>query len=608
MAQADKVPLGQVLVEKGFVEPAVVDTALDMQKRSGSRLGTVLVGEGKINFHHLHTALADQQHLPFVDLQETPCDPALLEAVDRERYGQLVALPWKKEGKTIIVAVSDMSTDVLAWAKQKYGTVEFVMTSPRDVFWTLQEQFSKEDDKAAREALWENTPEQSAKIVFSRPDLWNVFVVSGVLLTALLFFTHALAAVFVVVNLFYFCTLLFKLGIFVAGVAHEKQQKAAEHPAPVKESVLPIYTLLVPMFKEHAHTVAQLVTAIRKLDYPKSKLDVKLIVENGDEETIAHIKALAPENYFEIVRVPFSYPQTKPKACNYALLFAKGRYVTIYDAEDIPAPDQLKRVVECFSAAPPEVVCVQCKLNYYNRRENLLTRLFALEYSAWFDFMIPGLQAFDLPMPLGGTSNHFPTHILRELFAWDPYNVTEDADLGIRLAQKGYRTQVLDSLTLEEAPVTLGNWLRQRSRWIKGYIQTYIVHMRDTSRLFRKLGVKRFFGFQLFVGAPSLVYTTLPIMILISLVALVHAPFLPEGIVQLAVINFFFSVLLHIGFAVAVMAKHSWWKMAPYCLAFPFYWLLHSIASFKSVAQLITRPHFWEKTEHGVSKVNPHAP
>jgi len=234
--------------------------------------------------------------------------------------------------------------------------------------------------------------------------------------------------------------------------------------------------------------------SLRNIDYPLSKLDIKLILEDDDEETIAAAKNLNLESMFEIIRVPVSLPKTKPKACNYALNFARGELVTIYDAEDKPERDQLKKAVIAFRKAPKNTAVIQARLNYFNANENWLTRMFTLEYSLWFDFYLPALEALKIPIPLGGTSNHFKLRILKDVNAWDPYNVTEDADLGVRLTQLNYRVGVVNSTTYEEATNRFGNWIRQRSRWIKGYMQTYLVHMRHPVRLYRSLGHVGFWG------------------------------------------------------------------------------------------------------------------
>jgi cellulose synthase/poly-beta-1,6-N-acetylglucosamine synthase-like glycosyltransferase len=246
----------------------------------------------------------------------------------------------------------------------------------------------------------------------------------------------------------------------------------------LKDSDLPIYTILCPLYKE-AHVIPQFVEAISALDWPKDKLEVMLLLEEDDTGSIAAVKKMSLPAYVKVVVVPHSFPKTKPKACNYGLSHATGEYLVIYDAEDIPDPLQLKKAYLAFQSAPNDVLCLQAKLNYFNPNQNLLTRFFTAEYSLWFDVTLTGLQSLQTTIPLGGTSNHFRTKDLLTLQGWDPFNVTEDADLGMRLFKAGYKTAIIDSTTLEEANSKVKNWIRQRSRWIKGYMQTYLVHNRE---------------------------------------------------------------------------------------------------------------------------------
>ncbi|MEI3001403.1 MAG: glycosyltransferase family 2 protein [Victivallis sp.] len=199
--------------------------------------------------------------------------------------------------------------------------------------------------------------------------------------------------------------------------------------------------------------------------------------------------------YCRVLTVPDAPPKTKPRACNYGLSQAKGVFSVIYDAEDAPEPDQLKKACIAFRRDPEKrVLCVQGKLNYFNSRHNLLTRLFTVEYSTYFDLTLPGYQLFNLPLPLGGTNNHFRTDILRKIGGWDPFNVTEDCDLGLRIYEYGYKTRLINSTTYEEANSQVWNWMRQRSRWVKGFIQTHLVHYRNPFRTMKRLGVYGAFG------------------------------------------------------------------------------------------------------------------
>jgi cellulose synthase/poly-beta-1,6-N-acetylglucosamine synthase-like glycosyltransferase len=260
--------------------------------------------------------------------------------------------------------------------------------------------------------------------------------------------------------------------------------------------------VLVPVFKE-ANIVPQLVGNLGKIDYPADKLEVLVLIEEEDHLTRdAYLGSNPPPN-FHILTIPKGTPQTKPRACNVGLYFASGEYLVIFDAEDAPDPDQLKKCVVAFRRGGAKTVCVQAALNYFNADENALTRMFTLEYNYWFDYMLAGLDAADLPIPLGGTSNHFRTEALIELGGWDPYNVTEDADLGIRASAMGFRVGVVNSTTMEEANTSIPNFIRQRSRWIKGYMQTSLVHARRPLALIREVGLRRFASFALLIaGTP----------------------------------------------------------------------------------------------------------
>ena len=304
---------------------------------------------------------------------------------------------------------------------------------------------------------------------------------------------------------FYLGNFVFK-GLLVAvggGRSTERDVSIEIAARALRDDELPVFTVLVPMFRE-PQMLPRLAESLRALDYPLGKLDIKLVLEAEDEETIAVAQTLGLEGVFEVIRVPPSQPQTKPKACNFALRFARGEYLVIYDAEDRPEPDQLRKVVETFRRAPPNTACLQCRLSYYNASENWLTRMFTLDYALWFDLVLPGLERLGIPIPLGGTSNHFKIDVLRELHAWDPFNVTEDADLGIRLTQKGYRVGVVDSTTFEEASCRAGQWIRQRTRWIKGYMQTFLVHTRRPIRCCAPPGRSGFLGFVFFIGGTVL--------------------------------------------------------------------------------------------------------
>jgi hypothetical protein len=237
----------------------------------------------------------------------------------------------------------------------------------------------------------------------------------------------------------------------------------------IPDRSLPIYTIIAPLRGEAA-VVANLITALKRIDYPPEKLDIKLVLEEDDRETRAAVARIGVGAPFEIIAPSRSGPRTKPKALASALPFARGSFVVVFDAEDEPEPDQLRKALAAFAGGPPELACVQARLAIDNANDGWLSRHFAAEYAGQFDVFLPAIANLRLPLPLGGTSNHFRTDVLRKVGGWDPFNVTEDADLGMRLARFGYRTSVIDSTTWEEAPVALAQWLRQRTRWFKGWL------------------------------------------------------------------------------------------------------------------------------------------
>ncbi|AAM39994.1 conserved hypothetical protein [Xanthomonas campestris pv. campestris str. 8004] len=435
-----------------------------------------------------------------------------------------------------------------------------------------------------------------------------MWAIAAVLVAAIAAFPIiTLITINVLVALGFLATFGLKLLLVWFGSRHRIDIKVTEDEvAALRDDDLPVYTVLVPMYKE-PEVLPILANALRKLDYPISKLDVKLVLEADDFDTIEAAKKLGLEAFFEIIRVPPSQPKTKPKACNYALHFARGELLTIYDAEDKPEPDQLKRVVAAFRKAEKDVVCIQARLNYYNADENWLTRMFTLEYTLWFDFYLPALEYLRIPIPLGGTSNHFRLDVLRQVRAWDPYNVTEDADLGVRLIQNGYRVNVVNSTTFEEANVSIPNWIRQRSRWLKGYMQTWLVHMRDPVHLYRSTGFKGFWGFQFFIGGNFFIALGVPVMWTLCLISMLSGARIfdatfPPWLATISLVNLLLANAFFIYVTLVAAFKRDYFKLAPYALTVPFYWLLQSIAAYKGLWQLIRNPFYWEKTTHGISK------
>lgn len=614
-ASPPSVRIGELLLRRGLLAPEALEAGLVRQRILGDALGGVLASEGRVRPRDLYETLAEQQGLPFADLLGAPPDPALMRRGDADACLRHGCVPWKEEEGALVMACirADMDEVAQAFIRRlaRERPVKIALTTPRDVQRSVESAFGGTLDKRAREYLLRAAPHYSLRHVSGGRKGWAavVAVLVSCMALCLWFPQTCLTLGLLLCNLFYLATMALKPWLFIAGRTVPPLPTPQMMAALPPERELPVYTVLVPLYRE-AESIPRLIRALRNLDYPATRLDIKLIVEEDDETTLRAIRAAYPPAMFEVLRVPYSLPRTKPKACNYALTFARGEYVTIYDAEDAPQPDQLRKAVAAFSALPNDVVCLQARLNYYNRGENLLTRMFAIEYGGLFDFMLPGLQALGIPIPLGGTSNHLRLRRLRELGEWDPYNVTEDADLGIRLATEGLRTMTFDSLTEEEAPVLVSSWLKQRSRWIKGYMQTWRVAMRRAPVLWARFGPVGFLGFQLFVGAASLVYLLSPLLWVFSaLWALdaVRLSVLPDWAVGVSIGVFAVGVTVQWLLAAAVVAKSGWFgpSMAVATALYPFYWLLHSLASFRALWQIFAAPYHWDKTPHGLSRLIP---
>ncbi len=372
------------------------------------------------------------------------------------------------------------------------------------------------------------------------------------------------------------------------------------------DAELPVYSVLVPL-RDEAHMVPRLVEAMRRIDYPPEKLDIKFIVEDASPLTIAAVKQVVGNTGFELVVVPRARPSTKPKALNYALPLARGEFVVIYDAEDRPEPDQLRRTATRF-IRHPDIGCIQAELVPENAEENALTALFASEYGGQFGIMLPGLVQWGFPMPLGGTSNHFRISLLRRVGGWDAFNVTENADLGLRMARLRIRTATTTARTYEEAPVTASAWFRQRTRWMKGWMQTFLVHNRRPISLLKDLGIVNFLAFEIYVGGMILTPPLHTLYMSAVGVRLMLASLEMPGTDPWSCMEVFTLVtgyLSAIGLSVFGLIRLRRTHLIKYQLLLPLYWAFMGLSSLKASYELVVRPYFWAKTTHGVSRLLP---
>ena len=395
-----------------------------------------------------------------------------------------------------------------------------------------------------------------------------------------------------------------KLAAFTAALAADPATQAISNRTATPEPPLPRVSILVPLFRE-TEVLHALIARLTRLTYPKCLLDVVLVLEEVDDTTRAALAGIDLPPWIRPVVVPDGQPRTKPRAMNYALDFCEGEIVGVLDAEDAPAPDQITRIARRFQTAPPDMVCLQGVLDYYNSRQNWIARCFTIEYATWFRRIMPGMAQLGFAIPLGGTTCYFRRDALERLGAWDAHNVTEDADLGFRMVRHGWRTEMIATRTAEEANCRPWPWVRQRSRWLKGYMTTWLVHMRRPRRLLRQLGVWKFLGFQAhFVTALSQ-FLLAPLLwsywlVMLGLPHPIDAV-LPYG--WLVALGTLFLTVEAMGIAMhaAAVAGPGHRHLLPWVPTMHLYAPLGAVAAYKALYELAVKPFFWDKTAHGLS-------
>lgn len=547
----------------------------------------------------------------FVDVRNEEIDESFLEKCDIHHLNSFLYLPIKKDyDGSLIVAAADPFDERLANTLSiKFNcNITLKAADDLDITWLAHKLRGREIVDESVYHLYKKDPAISGHLTFTNTQLVVLFgSIAAIIALLFLISLPTIIVINFVSSILFLGTIVFKLGLALKGSQSELKDDIPQYELnAVKDHQLPVYTILLPVYKEDK-LIRKLIWNLRGLSYPKDKLDVKLLIEEDDDKTLNAVKALDFPANFEVIVIPFMMPKTKPKACNYGVYFSRGEFLTIYDAEDVPDTWQLKKAVLLFNKLPKNFVVLQGALNYFNRNENLLTRMFTLEYSYWFDYMLPGLETLDIPIPLGGTSNHFKLDKLVELGKWDPFNVTEDADLGVRVFEKQYKVGIVNSTTYEEANNEPFNWIRQRSRWIKGYMQTYLVHMRNPLGLIRRIGWAGFFGFNFFIGGTAFTFLVYPILLGFFLIYLIFditsvKALFPDWVLYMSIFNFIAGNVLMIFINMMAVFKRRYYELILFSILNPIYWLMHSIAAYKGLWQLITNPFYWEKTNHGLSK------
>ena len=578
--------------------------AIQLRTRAKSRLGEVLLANGLVRPDEFSKVLARQYGIGRIDLAKAPIDPGLLDNVDPLICLRLGYVPWRRIGETTIIALSDPEKIkiIAESAPVVGGKLAFAIADAALIEATLLHFFQR---NLADRANTLCPAEYSCRTIRSRFALPKMIFIAGFAgWLALNSPTAAICTLLIFLTLTNLGTAVLRVLAFGAMAIPRRSEIGSTTIRDPSQRALPRISVLVPLFRE-PHVLKDLLGALHKLDYPRALLDVKLILETDDDDTSSGLLEHDLPPWIDVILVPKAAIRTKPRAMNYALPLCKGDIVGIYDAEDRPEADQLRKVAYALAQAPAKIACVQGALDFYNTRQNWLSRCFAIEYAQWFRVLLPGLHRLGLPIPLGGTTVFFRRDILEKLGGWDAHNVTEDADLGMRLARFGYSCGILPSTTFEEASCRPKPWVRQRSRWLKGYAMTWSSHMRHPLKLLDDLGPLAFLTFQIIFLGTLASYLALPLHLLLwANVFGVPVPLLdalPPDI-------WFWFVTSHLTGLIALvlvvsraLAPKSHRHLALYVLSLPFYAPLGAIASWRALIGSILTPYYWAKTEHGAA-------
>ncbi len=589
-----------------FIDSPTLARAIAIAARWGVHPHEVMIANGWIDAEDYYRALAQACGTPF-EARLIPQEVVPAAGAGPRASLARGLLKYRMRARSFVLAPERLRPNALREMLARLKPHAFSLASPQSVRKAIQHHFAKAFMRGAVEGLATRYPERSAR---EPTALWQRLALALGLacLLASLLVAPAATIMWLTLSLVVLFVPVTGFRVVAAYRLLRRTPQANEAiPSPVPDYALPIYTILVPLYRE-AHMLPGLVHCLARLDWPAAKLDIKLILEAADPGTVAAARAMRLPGNCEIVLVPDHQPRTKPKALNYALPLARGEYVVIFDAEDRPERDQLRRAYEAFRRGSPDLACVQAALNIYNARENWLTRQFTLEYCALFDALLPALEKLRLPIPLGGTSNHFRMAALKWLMAWDPFNVTEDADLGIRLARSGYSCATIASTTYEEAPPRLSSWLRQRTRWLKGYMQTWLVHMRSPRKLWRELGPRGFLGFQTIVGGTILSALVHPWFYVLAGIELAQGTLFaqPGSLLGwpfwlLAWFDLVTGYLAAMALGYLSAERRGYRRLIKDVPLMPLYWLLVSAAAYRAIFQFATARFYWEKTEHGLA-------
>ena len=603
---APRRPLGRHLVHVGKITDTQLNRALDHQAEVAAPLGEILMSNGLVSRGEITQAIATQSGLYNFDLAQEEPDPDLAALAPRQVWLAHRCVPVQRLGNIILVATDrpDHLAELRGDLPERFPHILPVVASDRHIMDALAKMFRTELKEAAAtrvDAVFSCRNWRPAHP--ARQALSAGFILSMIAVLALAPVV-ALSVLSIIAVLSLFTITLLKLTGALAHIGHKVHVTLP--PPEMPPARWPCISVMVPLYRE-TEIAGALVQRLQKIRYPKVLLDVILVLEENDTLTRDTLAKCDLPPWMRVIEVPDGGGlTTKPRALNYALDFCRGDIIGIWDAEDAPAPDQLHHVAAAFARADPDVACLQGILDYYNPRANWIARCFTIEYASWFRVVLPGLARLGLVIPLGGTTLFVRRDILHELGGWDAHNVTEDADLGVRIARFGYKTQFISTPTHEEANCRPWRWVKQRSRWLKGFMVTYGVHMRHPVKLLHDLGWKRFLGLQaFFVGTLSqFVFAPLLWTYWIKLLGWPHPTDAVFGPQVMVVFTCLFlateAVKLSVGLIAVSTRQHR--HLLPFVPTLPAYFPLGALASYKALWELISKPFYWDKTQHGQSK------
>jgi len=584
--------------------PNFIEWAYQCSENVGTTIDHFLIRNGLVSAEHLYQILASILNVPFTTAMLPIADHLDGEILIRAEICQLSS---KGEKPRFAMAPSGKKFVALLFAAS-LGTLQF---NVGNVLMTTPQNFVQSVRRHNGHAIAQRAVNKMRKVA---PHLSAHQKGMNVSACLSLFFAFFLFLSVMSPSIWHSSVFLLTLfpgipSIVLKAAAVRRMSNRSPRNLTLVDQDLPNYTILVPLYREKK-IISKLIERLKKIDYPKAKLEIKILVEMDDIETrLALIMEELPA-IFDIIVCPLMNPRTKPRALNVGLAYAKGDYIVIYDAEDEPDPDQLKKAATCFYHGGKRLGCVQGRLAIDNMADGWISRMFALEYASLFDALLPGMSNTRQPIPLGGTSNHFRRSTLEACFAWDPWNVTEDADLGLRLARLGYETAVIDSTTWEEAPNTIKAWLNQRTRWLKGWMQTAMV-------IARPLGLKqaktsRAMQFQIAVISLSSITSAMfhPLAVIaFGWVITTHSmndSISLLGIIQWSFIGFVFvchCIVSYITMRAGMRCRGLKFHILD-CISLVLYSLLKCVAAWRALWEFIVAPSLWRKTEHGHSRTS----